>query len=207
MDDGVLQKNNRGHKAHDTAQAARLIQSAGLRLTIQMMTGLPGDTVEGAAETAWKIAELRPDAVRVYPAIVLKNTTLAGLYHSGEYIPQQFDDAVEQCARLLEFFTRQDIPVIRLGLHETDSLKQNYVAGPYHPAFRELCEGNALFDKLVPLVEALPQGVVYIKVHSKNISALTGHGRRALLPLEEAGYTPIVTPDDSLGYLEVKVMS
>ncbi|MCL2068909.1 MAG: radical SAM protein, partial [Oscillospiraceae bacterium] len=147
----------------------------------------------------------RPDAVRIYPTIVLNNTTLAQWYHNGEYIPQQFDEAVEQCAELLGFFTRQDIPVIRIGLHETDSIRQNYVAGPYHPAFRELCEGNVLFDKLVPLIEPLPQGVIYIKVHPKSISVLTGHERRALLPLEEAGYYPIVVPDEGLGYLEVAV--
>ena len=205
MNDDVLQKNNRGHTARDTAEAARLIQSAGYRLTLQMMTGLPGDTPGGTSETAWKIAEMRPDAVRIYPTIVLNGTTLADWYLSGEYHPPQFDDAVEQCAHLLEFFTRQDIPVIRLGLHETEGLRRNYIAGPYHPAFRELCEGSVMFEKLVPLVEALPPGVIYIKVHPKSISVLTGHGRRVLLPLEQAGYTPIVMPDDNLGYLEVKV--
>ena len=47
---------------------------------------------------------------------------------------------MELCADLLEFFDGQGIPVIRMGLHASPELEQGYVCGPWHPAFRELCE-------------------------------------------------------------------
>jgi len=205
MDDEVLRRNMRGHTAGDTINAAKMIHETGFRLTLQMMTGLPGDTPDGAMQTARQIANLRPDAVRIYPVIVLRGTLLERWLAEGAYIPQPLEDAVELCAELLCFFTDLEIPVIRLGLHESDGIRENYIAGPYHPAFRELCEGKALVERLMLQIKALPPGLVCIWVHPKSVSTLTGHGRRALEPLERAGYSPVIKPDEGLGYLQVAV--
>ena len=205
MDDAVLRRNMRGHTAQDTINAAAMIRLAGYRLTLQMMTGLLGDTPEGAIETAGQIAKLSPGAVRIYPVIVLRGTLLEKWYIDGTYTPPELDDAVSLSAKLLDFFTDLQIPVIRLGLHESDGIRDRCIAGPRHPAFRELCVGKILADKLMAQVKECPPKVLKIRVHPKNISALTGHGRRALKLLEQAGYIPTVMPDESLGYLEAKL--
>ena len=65
MDDRVLARANRGHNAQCTLNAARMVASAGYALGLQMMTGLPGDTVQGALHTAECMLKLAPDLVRI----------------------------------------------------------------------------------------------------------------------------------------------
>src|SRR5659263_124650 len=147
MDDGVLLLNRRGHTAVDVINAARLIKSSGFELGLQMMTGLYGDTQQGALKTAIEIAKLEPKTVRIYPTIVLEETLLAELYHKGEYLPQSLEDAVSLCAQLLEYFFLQGIKVIRLGLHASEGIENGRISGPWHPAFRELCENYIYFKR------------------------------------------------------------
>lgn len=52
MDDSVLVHNQRGHTAEQVRTASRLIKSYGFSLGLQMMTGLYGDTVNGARDRA-----------------------------------------------------------------------------------------------------------------------------------------------------------
>ena len=79
MDDGVLAKCGRGHSAADTVRAAELVKAAGFRLILQMMTGLPGSSDERDLATAEALAGLRPDGVRIYPTVILRDTPLYDL--------------------------------------------------------------------------------------------------------------------------------
>ena len=203
MSDYVLAESERGHTAAETRLASWLIKNAGYNLTLQMMTGLPGDTTEISRQTAEELAALKPDAVRIYPTLVLQGTMLEKKLLRGEYQPQSLDEAITQCACLLRFFTDKHINVLRVGLHDSEGVAKSWLAGPHHPAFRELCEGEAMISQIMPIVRTLPKGAVRLRVRSKSISALTGHGRRALKPLEAEGYFPIVIGDDSFGYLQI----
>jgi len=207
MDDGILRRNGRGHTAGEVAAAARLIRENGLGLGLQMMTGLCGDTDGGAWKTARALVALEPDCVRVYPTVVLRHTRLKELWDAGEYHPQPLEDAVALCAGLLEFFYQGGIPVIRLGLHHSESLEQNRVAGPYHPAFRELCEGRLYLQRaLAQLWERrLPPGRVTLGVTRGAASKMAGQKRANIAALRERGYRPAIRERDDLAYLEVAV--
>lgn len=148
MDDEVLLLNQRGHTVADVENASLLIKQYGFSLGQQMMTGLYGSSYEKDILTAKRIAKLQPDTVRIYPTVVMKGTKLYELYNNGSYIPPSFSDSVSLCAELLEFFDNNNISVIRLGLHSSEDLKLNMVAGTFHPAFREICESEIYFKKL-----------------------------------------------------------
>lgn len=200
MDDAVLQKNRRGHTAQQVRQAAEQIRSAGFSLGLQMMTGLWGDTVAGAMKTAHELARLSPDCVRIYPAIVMEHTELAVRYRSGEYTPMQLPQAVELCCDLLDFFESQNIPVIRLGLHSTPELQRDYLAGPWHPAFRELCESRLFLRRLLCFLQQkqiLP-GVLKLRVSPQWVSRATGQKRQNLCRLAELGWQATVTADPAI---------
>ena len=184
MDDAVLARNGRGHTAADTAKAARLIQGAGFELALQMMTGLPGDTPEGGRETARHIIALRPDAVRIYPTVVLEGTELEAAFRAGDYRPQSLDEAVADCAALLMLFEEAGIPVIKLGLHAGLA---GYVAGPYHPAFRQLCEGRIMRERLEGQLPPGFKGDIVVAVHPADVSNMVGQGRRNTDTLRERG--------------------
>lgn len=200
MDDAVLKRNRRGHTAQQVRQASKLIQSAGFSLGLQMMTGLWGDTAAGAMQTARDFAELRPDCVRIYPTVVMKDTELALRYQSGEYFPPNLEETVELCCDLLELFGEHSIPVIRLGLHSSPEMQQDRIAGPWHPAFRELCESRLFLRKLVAFLEQeriLP-GRVEIHVAPQWVSKAVGQSRCNLLELSRQGYQGHVIPDPSV---------
>ena len=58
MDDDVLIKSGRGHKAEDVVRASHLIREEGFHLILQMMTGLPGSDPDKDLQTARKLIEL-----------------------------------------------------------------------------------------------------------------------------------------------------
>ena len=188
MDDAVLCCNGRGHTAQDTRRAAALLRAAGFSLGLQMMTGLPGDTPAGAKRTAEALCALCPDAVRIYPCVVVRGTELERRYLAGEYAPAPLRESVDLCAQLLLYFEKMGVPVIRLGLHADSRFEaEDVAAGPFHPAFGELCE-NAVFYKLMHAALAGYAGRDSACVHvaPRALSKAAGHRRANVLALERA---------------------
>ena len=101
MDDSVLKSSNRGHTRKDVINAVRLIKEYSFTLGLQMMTGLPGDTDEKSLYTADEIIKLKPDIVRIYPTLTIKDTFLEKMYLTGKYQPQSVDEAVNLAKQLL----------------------------------------------------------------------------------------------------------
>jgi histone acetyltransferase (RNA polymerase elongator complex component) len=150
MDDGVLRLSGRGHTAGDTVRAVDLLRAVNLTIGLQMMPGLPGDTRETIFATAREIVSLRPDFVRVYPTLVIKNTPLEKLYRRGDYRPWPMESMIEVCGKVMNLFDETRIPVIRVGLQPTVDLEESIVAGPYHPSFRQLLEDGSHLSRQSP---------------------------------------------------------
>ncbi len=204
MDSEVLKLNERGHTPQDVVNASSLIKSNGFELGLQMMTGLYGDTDEKCIQTALKLAELKPETVRIYPTVVLEGTKLAKLYRSGEYEPQTLENAVELCSRLLQLFESRGINVIRLGLHSGGGVEQGYVAGAYHPAFRELCESAIYLEKAVDELKEKPNGKYIIFVCPGAISKMTGQKKSNIEKLKQYGYECKIKQDETLKEYELR---
>ncbi len=194
MSDEVLTANNRGHKADDVKLASRLIKAFGFELGLQMMTGLYKSTYISDKFTAEEIVALKPDTVRIYPTVTLSGTELETLVNSGEYVPPTLEETVDLCAELLDLFEAHGIKVIRTGLHTIDEAR--YVAGPWHPTFRELCDSKRYLNKLLNI---LPQTGEYIlSVNPREISKVTGNKKANIIKLRELGYKVSVKGDNSL---------
>ena len=156
MRDGVLRLSGRGHTAEDVCRAARMIRKEGFSLGLQMMTGLPGDDDEGAAFTASELIRLRPDFVRIYPTVIVRDTALERLWRAGAYREHTVEDAVRVCAMLLPLFDEAGIPVIRLGLNPTDSLSGGEAwGGAYHPALGELVRSRMQRNRMEEMLSSL----------------------------------------------------
>ena len=209
MSDRVLEMNRRGHTAQDVEAASRLIKQYGFSLGLQMMTGLYGSDDETDLLTAEKLAGLEPDTVRIYPTVVLKGTELSELYESGDYKPQTLEQAVPLCARLLSFFEERGISVIRLGLHDSDSLRESMKAGAYHPAFRELCESEIMYENALKAIKDghINFGTAAFFVSPSSVSRFIGQKRKNLNRLKELGITAVVHQDTTLSKYEVKALA
>lgn len=134
----VLRLAGRGHGPGATVASSKLVKAFGMSLGIQTMPGLPGDTADGAVETAREITSLGPDFVRIYPALVLKDTPLHRMYLEGSYSAWGLGEMVRVCSEISGVYQEAGIPVIRMGLQPTRELAERLVAGPFHPAFRDL---------------------------------------------------------------------
>ena len=205
-DNEVLLKNRRGHTFEDTQKASELIKNAGFSLGLQMMTGMPGSTKELDMLTAARFAALKPETMRIYPTLVLKNTLLAKWFAEGEFVPQTVEEAAAECAELLDVFELYNIKVIRLGLHAEESLEENLVAGPYHPAFREICESLRFRKKIAPMLTRLPKGSYLLKVAPSEVSKCSGQHKANIEHWLSLGYAVKITPDKNLNPGDFEVM-
>lgn len=190
MSDRVLELNERGHDANAVRHAAHIIKESGFDLGLQMMVGLYGSDVEAEWHTAEQFAKLMPDTVRIYPTVVLENTRLADLMRESLYAPMTFDDMVDICADLLVFFEGKGIKVIRCGLHDSESLRQNMIGGVFHPAFREICESKIFFDRCVKILAEVDSGdqEIVLRVNPKDLSKALGQKKKNLIALNDMGY-------------------
>lgn len=206
MSDEVLLQNHRGHTAEDVRTAAQKIQEAGFSLGLQMMTGLYGSTPDLDRKTAQAFISLHPDCVRIYPTVVLEHTALGALYKSGKYTPQTLREAVPLCAELLEMFSKNHIPVIRLGLHSGGNVEDGYLAGAYHPAFRELCEGEIYLRKMLSAFEDLPKSQAYtVEVPKKSLSKAKGQQKRNEKALRNIGIQCTIKGNEFLKDYEIHI--
>lgn len=201
MSDDVLKLNSRGHSAEDVCIASRLIKENGFSLGLQMMTGLYSSDESTDILTAEKLIELRPDTVRIYPTIVLENTQLYYKYKSGEYIPQTVQSAAELCCKLILMFEQNNIKVIRTGLHTIDL--NHYAAGPWHPAFREICDSKIFLKKALDKLSEPGDYIIY--VNKRNISKMIGQKRININTLKEKGFNCAVWADESIKNNEIAI--
>ena len=197
MEDRVLRLNDRGHTAEQVRRAAERVRAFGFSLGLQMMTGLYGDTDEGAMRTAQEIIRMSADTVRIYPTLVLEGTRLCALYRSGEYRPQTLDGAVRLAARLVMRFEENGVRVIRTGLHTVDT--DRLVAGPWHPAFGELCAGEVLLEQVIGQIreKGLAPGSLHITVPRGFRSKMVGQNKRNIEFLSRMGYNAVISEEQS----------
>ncbi|TLZ65578.1 MAG: tRNA uridine(34) 5-carboxymethylaminomethyl modification radical SAM/GNAT enzyme Elp3 [Methanobacteriota archaeon] len=101
--DDVLEAVHRGHTDAQSREAIRVAKSAGLKVGVHMMPGLPGSDPDRDMESFRGLFEdpsYRPDFLKIYPTLVLSGTALHGLWKSGRYTPLRTDEAVELIARV-----------------------------------------------------------------------------------------------------------
>ncbi|MFZ7104511.1 MAG: elongator complex protein 3 [Peptococcaceae bacterium] len=153
LDNEVLQQSERGHRAADVEYAVSLLQRAGIAIGLQLMPGLPGDSPGKAILTTGKAISLAPDFIRIYPTVVIKETKLAQMLADNRYQPWSLEEAVETTALMYIMLSKAGIPVIRLGLQQTENLTagKDLIAGPYHSAFGELVKSR-VFRKQVEML-------------------------------------------------------
>lgn len=183
--DYILNKSKRGHTFEDVKKASKLIRKNGFILGHQMMVGLPESTRQDEINTAKDLIKLKPKIVRIYPVLVIKGTQLEKDYESGEYTPLTVEQAVETAKDLLVLFNKKKINVIRIGLQNTNEItdpnskESQVVAGPYHPAFRQLVESRLWYDNIANEIKKVNSNVTHIQidVNPSDINNAVGHKR------------------------------
>lgn len=140
MDEEVLRCAGRGHTSEDTAKASEMIRRRGIRLGLQKMLGLPGDSEEKALRTARRIVDLGAACTRIYPTLVVRNTPLEIRWRRKEYFPLPMKEAIDQTLKIMPLFEKAGVRIIRIGLHPSEGFLDGsqLLDGPFHQSFKEL---------------------------------------------------------------------
>lgn len=157
FDPNVLKASNRGHTVDDVYRACNLIKSYGFELGIQLMIGLPGDTMEKCIRSAREAVRIGPSIARLYPTIVLNDTELNNMYLRGDYEPLTTETAIDITKEMYKILDSAGINIIRVGLKSTDLINEGgEIQGhTFHPAFRQLVEGAIAREQLEEQLQAV----------------------------------------------------
>ena len=202
--DYVLQRSGRGHTFEDVKKASKLIRWFRFNLGHQMMVGLPESTKIDELNTAKALIKLKPKMVRIYPVLVVKGTKLEKEYQEGVYEPLPLVQAVEICEELVRMFADNKIEVIRIGLQNTDEISEpgsnnsQVVAGPFHPAFRQLVESGMWYEAIVGKIKKLNVKVkeVQVTVNPIDVNNVIGHKKENILKLKDTYDVDLIVKQD-----------
>jgi hypothetical protein len=94
-------------------------------------------------------------------------------------------------------YEQKNITVIRLGLQPTETINtgMDVVAGPFHPAFRQLVEAKCYQKRIEEIIiqnELTEEKSIVIYTNAENVSNVTGHKKENLnYFISKYGYTGI----------------
>ena len=200
----ILGRAGRGHTFEDVQKASKLIRHYGFTLGHQMMVGLPESTRIDEINTAKALIKLKPKMVRIYPVLVIKGTKLEKEYQEGKYQPLSVVQAIEICKELVRMFDNKNIDIIRIGLQNTDEIadpknkESEVVAGPFHPAFRQLVESAMWYDAIVNKIKKLNAKVKEVEVTVNPIDAnnVIGHKKENVHKLKDTYDVDLIIKQD-----------
>jgi elongator complex protein 3 len=137
LDDVVYELTNRGHTLQDVVESFQIARDAGLKIVAHMMPGLPGSSPEKDLESFRMLfgdERFRPDMLKIYPCLVVKNTDLYESWEQGKYEPYDTAQTVELIAKVKSLVP----PWIRIMRVQREFPAQGIVAGPKGGNLREL---------------------------------------------------------------------
>ncbi len=134
--DEILFFANRGHSVRDSIVATQLLKDSALKVTYHLMPGLPKSSPELDLQMFRELFEnpdFRPDALKIYPCMVLPGTPLQKLFEQKKFVPLSTDQAATIIAKAKRFVPKwcriqrimRDIPTtLSTGGPQSNNLRQ-----------------------------------------------------------------------------------
>ena len=123
----TLERINRGHTVSDFERAFRICQNLGLKLTVHLIFGLPGEGLREIRRTIDYVAALKPDGVKIHNLHIPKGCPLYAEYLSGELTVPSDRRHLEYTIQALELLPPETV-IMRLTCDTPEQL----LAAPRH---------------------------------------------------------------------------
>jgi len=136
LEESVLQLTQRGHTTAEVRQATRLLRDAGFKVAYHLMPNLPGATPEDdirTFQTLFEDPDYRPDALKIYPCVVVESAQLYSWWREGRYQP--YDE--ETLTELLIDLKERIPPTVRIERVIRDIPAPSIAAGSKSSNLRE----------------------------------------------------------------------
>ncbi len=188
FNDKILGLLNRKHTAKDLENAFKLLTGEGFQVALQVMVGLPHETMEDIRETAAKIISLKPFYMRIYPLVFINGTPLADMYKAQKFVPITFDEAIHRAMFIYLNAFQHEIKTVKMGLTDNEVIKETIIGGYYHPAFGFLVKSEVFFHAVMAkIAETDFSGEITVSLNNSDITHLLGHKRFNISRFQEAG--------------------
>ena len=183
----VMQKIKRGHSVQDAVKATQLMKDSFLKVGYHMMPGLPGSSVKKDVEMFKELfsnPDFKPDALKIYPCMVIEGTELFDLWKAKKYKPLTTAVAAKMLAEVKKYIPtycrimriQRDIPttMISAGVDRTN-LRQ-YVS--------KLLKEKKIKCKCIRCREPKGRKIDFSKVVIKRLDYSASGGKEVFLSAE-----------------------
>jgi len=139
--DDVYAFVKRGHTVKDVVECFRVLKDSGFKIVAHLMPGLPGSSPERDLEmfkTLFTDERFKPDAIKIYPTLVVKGTELYEMWRSGQYRPYELEEYVELIASVKKLVP----PWVRIQRIQRDIPATVIEAGPRRSDLRALVQAR-----------------------------------------------------------------
>ena len=200
LDDSILKWMNRRHSADSARQAFRLLHNnAQCAVSIDLITGVPGMTMEILERTVEEVIGWRPEHISAYQLSIEEGSVLARMIERGE-VEELDEEACRAqydylCRRLAEAgYHHYEISNWALPGHEAIHNSAYWTRHPYvglGPGAHSLCGGAAPKSPAAPDLPTSPtSGSVPVSaVRSEERRETTKANRRSWNSQELSGWT------------------
>jgi elongator complex protein 3 len=137
VNDDILKIINRGHSTTAVISASKLLKEAGFKVTYHLMPGLPGSSLKMDLESLKEVftnPNYLPDAIKLYPTQLVKESGLQKLYAEGKFKPMS-----EQALLDLTLEFKRDIvpPWVRILRNVRDLTEDDQQVVSFPSNFRQ----------------------------------------------------------------------
>ena len=109
IDETVLKFNNRGHDVQTVIDTTRRLRDTGFKVAYHMMPGMFKATPDEDVAMFKRLFDdpvFKPDFLKVYPCVVVKDAPLYKLWERGDFVPYEASTLLDTLVRIKETFPR-----------------------------------------------------------------------------------------------------
>ena len=141
LQDRVYKIVNRGHDLNDVIDSFQIAKDAGYKIVAHMMPGLPtmspSDDIKDF-QTLFEDSRFKPDMLKIYPSLILKDTPLYDEYQDGKYIPYSDDDMLNVLTEVKKMVPKW----MRIMRVQREITPMEIIAGPKMGNLRQIVHKN-----------------------------------------------------------------
>jgi len=192
LGENVYKNTNRGHTIQDVYESFQIAKDAGYKIVAHMMPGLPGSDPQKDLEDFKKLFEdprLKPDMLKIYPTLLLKDTGLAKLYEKGVYKPypdEVFTDLLLEIKKIVPPWVR----IMRIQREiESENILYGYKSGNFRQILQQKLREQGLQCNCIRCREAGIKKLTNYKdiiISLNRIDYDSSKGKEVFLSLEDS---------------------
>ncbi len=137
--DKIYHLVGRKHTVQDVVEATRIMKDSGLKIVYHLMPGLPSSNRSKDLNMFKKIfsdPRFKPDMIKIYPCLVLKDTKTYEWFEEGKYVPYTTEEAADLVAEI-----KKIVPTwVRIMRVQRDIPAQLIAAGVKKSNLRQLAQ-------------------------------------------------------------------